>query len=336
MMMFDRIYRYFHFCFFTFLAIVFLSACNQAVVNSVQQPEQGEIGDCYSVQHAAGETCVPLQANRVVALDSISLEYLVALGVQPIGAVLSDQYAKPIQQELEKITDIGTAGEPNLERILTLQPDLIVGGDYYQTIYAQSSQIAPTILYEFEHSGKWKEIFMNLAQMLQKTAIAEQVMEDYNTRLNEFKRQMGKRLQQTDVSVIRIYPDQINLYLKDSFCGTILQDAGLPRPEAQNISAAEAEQRFGNPIQVSISQETLNQADGDVMFVWTGENTVEANQQAQQKLEEFKSDPLWQQLNVVQNNQIHQVPSYWIGSGPIAANAVIDDLFKYLIESPQS
>jgi iron complex transport system substrate-binding protein len=333
-MMFDRIYRYFHFCLFTLLAIVFVSACNRTISNSVQNPGGNNAEDCVVVQHVGGETCVPLQPSRVVALDSISLEYLVALGMQPIGAVLSDQYAKPIQQNLEGITDIGTAGEPSLERILTLQPDLIVGGDYYQTIYTQSSQIAPTVLFGFEHSGQWKAAFMNLAKMLQKTAIAERVMEDYNARLNEFKQQMGNRLQQTDVSVIRIYPEQINLYLKDSFCGTILQDAGLPRPEAQNLSATEAEQRFGNPIQVSIGKETLDQADGDVMFVWTGENTVEANQQAQQKLEEFKADPLWRQLNVVQNNQIYQVPSYWIGSGPIAANAVIDDLFKYLVDTP--
>jgi len=36
---------------------------------------------------------------------------------------------------------------------------------------------------------------------------------------------------------VRIYPDSINLYLRDSFVGTILADAGLPRPESQNLSA---------------------------------------------------------------------------------------------------
>ncbi|HEY9299988.1 MAG TPA: iron-siderophore ABC transporter substrate-binding protein, partial [Phormidium sp.] len=72
-----------------------------------------------------------------------------------------------------------------------------------------------------------------------------------------------------------------------------------------------------------------------VMFSWTGENTVEANQQAQQKLAELKSDPLWQGLKAVQQNKIYQVSSHWIGSGTIAANLVVDDLFKYLIESPQ-
>lgn len=281
-----------------------------------------------------GETCVPNQPQRVVVLDSITFEYVTALGIKPIGATLSDQFSSHLQQNFTDIINIGNAGEPSLEKILALQPDLIIGGDYYQTIYPQSTQIAPTLLYEFEHSGQWKEIFMNLAQMLQKTEIAEQVMNDYYQRLDEFKQQMGERLEQTDVSVVRIYPDRINLYLKDSFCGTVLQDAGLPRPPDQDITASEAKTRFDNEIQVSISRELLHQADGDVMFVWTGENTADANLQAQKKLAELTADPLWQRLNVVQQNKIYQVPSYWIGSGPIAANAVIDDLFKYLVDAP--
>lgn len=320
--MLHRIYRRIRFSLLTILTLLIVACTSNAriAVNA----------DCYTVQHVAGETCVPRQPQRVVALDSVTFEYLLSLGIRPIGAV-SSTFAADLQQDLTGVADIGSTGEPNLEKILALQPDLIVGIDYYQTIYSQSSQIAPTILYEVEHSGKWNEIFLNFAQMLQKGEVAQQVMNNYYTRLEQFKQQMGERLNTTEVSVVRIYPERINLYLKDSFCGTILQDAGLPRPPAQAIAADDAQKRFGNPIQTSISRELLSQADGDVMFVWTGENTVEANQQAQQKLAQLKSDPLWQKLEVVQQNKIYQVPSYWIGSGPIAANLVVDDLFKYLI-----
>ncbi|OKH24241.1 iron-siderophore ABC transporter substrate-binding protein [Chroogloeocystis siderophila] len=320
--MLHRIYRRIRFGLLTILtvSIVACTSNDRVAVNA----------DCYTVQHIAGETCVPRQPQRVVALDSVTLEYLLSLGIRSIGAV-SSAFAADLQQDLTGVADIGSTGEPNLEKILALQPDLIVGIDYYQTIYTQSSQIAPTILYEVEHSGKWNEIFLDFAQMLQKGEVAQQVINNYYTRLEQFKQQMGERLNTTEVSVVRIYPNQINLYLKDSFCGTILQDAGLPRPPAQAIAADDAQRRFGNPIQTSISPELLSQADGDVMFVWTGENTVEADQQAQQKLAQLKSDPLWQKLEVVQQNKIYQVPSYWIGSGPIAANLVVDDLFKYLI-----
>ncbi|MBD3885370.1 iron-siderophore ABC transporter substrate-binding protein [Phormidium tenue FACHB-886] len=339
--MLHKIYRHLRFGLMMVLTVALIAACNGVSSNSNPSHSNAtpttadRSSDCRVVQHAAGESCVPLQPKRVVALDSTSLEYLFSLGIKPIGATLSDSFASHLKQDLTEIADIGNAGEPSFERILALRPDLIVGGDYYQTIYSQSSQIAPTILFGLEHSGQWKDVFMSVAQMLQKTDIAEQVMNDYYKRLDEFKQKMGDRLQQTKVSVIRIYPEQINIYLKDSFCGTVLQDAGLPRPEAQNISASDAKKRFDNEIQTSISRELLHQADGDVMFTWTGENTAEANQQAQRKLAELKSDPLWQELKAIQQNKIYQVSSYWIGSGTIAANLVVDDLFKYLIESPQ-
>lgn len=317
-----------------FLSVAVITAC--AALPSNQRLTSSQAKDCHVVQHVMGETCIPNEPQRVVVLSITTLEYVITLGIKPIGATLSDQFASHLQQELTGVEDIGNVGEPSLEKIVALQPDLIIGNDYYQTIYSQSSQIAPTILYKFEHSGEWKDVFINIAQMLQKTEVAEQVMNDYYKRLDKFKQQMGERLEQTEVSVVRIYPDSTNLYLKDSFCGTILQEAGLTRPQAQNIDASDAKRLFDNEIQATISRELLQQADGDVMFVWTGENTAEANQQAQRKLAELKSDPLWQKLKAVQQNNVYQVPSYWIGSGPIAANLVIDDLFKYLVETTQS
>lgn len=338
--MFYRIYRYLQFGLLMVLAIAFVAACNTNSLNSNSTASTNEQKDCYVVQHVLGEICVPQNPQRIVALDSNTLEYLLALGIKPMGAVLSIEFAQFL--DTEGIINIGSADEPNLEKILTLQPDLIIGGDYYESIYPQSSKIAPTLLWGHilwggsGHSGEWKEGFMKFAQLLQKTEIAEQVMKDYRVRLDEFKRDMGAALQQTEVSVVRLYPDRINLYLKDSFSGTVLQDAGLPRPPAQAIDADTAQQRFGNAIQFTISKEVLSQADSDVMFVWTGENTAEADQQAQEKLAELKADPLWQSLNAVQQNKVYQVPNYWIGSGPIAANLIIDDLFKYLVEPPQA
>jgi iron complex transport system substrate-binding protein len=335
-----RIYRHLRFGLLGVMAIALIAACNAISPNSRQPAATNNPQDCYVVQHAVGETCVPTEPKRIVALDSSILEHLLALGIKPAGAVLSDEFSQFL--DTEGIVDIGAAGEPSLEKILTLQPDLIIGGDYYEMVYPQSSKIAPTVLLGnvlwggSGHSGEWKQAFMQVAQLLQKTEAAEQVMNGYYERLNEFKQQMGEALPQTTVSVVRLYPDQINLYLKDSFCGTVLHDAGLRRPPSQAIAADAARQRFGNAIQYTINKEVLSQADGDVMFVWTGENTAEANQQAQEKLKELELDPLWKRLNVVQKNRVYQVPSYWIGSGTIAANAVIDDLFTYLIQPPQS
>ncbi|MGG6269525.1 ABC transporter substrate-binding protein [Leptolyngbya sp. AN03gr2] len=153
-------------------------------------------------------------------------------------------------------------------------------------------------------------------------------MQEYDDRLQGFKKHLDA--ESPKISVVRVYSDSISLYLRDSFAGVILQDAGLDRPETQNLSAVEGEQRFGNQIQAIVSLESVEHADGDIVFIWTSENTVAADETAQKKLDEVRSSPLWRNLKAVQNHQVHLVPNYWIGSGPLAANAVIDDLFKYV------
>jgi hypothetical protein len=48
-------------------------------------------------------------------------------------------------------------------------------------------------------------------------------------------------------------------------------------------------------------------------------------------LQSVKTDPLWLQLTAVQQGRVYEVPGYWIGSGILAANAVLDDLERYLV-----
>lgn len=160
-------------------------------------------------------------------------------------------------------------------------------------------------------------------EALGKTDNAEQIMADYNTRIEEFQAQMGDRLYSTEVSIVRVYQNRISIYLKDSFCGTIVADVGLSRPPHQTNT----EQTFN----MAIGKELLHKADGDVIFIWTYGSNEEIAQDAQTALKQLKADPLWSKLNAVQQGKVYEVPGYWIGMGPIAANLVLDDLFKYLV-----
>ena len=169
------------------------------------------------------------------------------------------------------------------------------------------------------------------AEALGQTDEAEQIMADYQTRIEEFQAQMGDceasrrhRLSQTEVSIVRVYQDRILIYLENSFPGTVVADTGLPRPPAQTNT----EQTFS----MDISKELLHKANGDVIFVWTAGGNEELARDDRTSLKQLKADPLWSKLKAVQQGKVYDVPSYWIGMGPIAANLVLDDLFEYLVE----
>jgi iron complex transport system substrate-binding protein len=278
------------------------------------------------VKHGMGKTTVPANPNRIITLDEYALECVIALQNQPVGSVIFETTPPYFQGKIQGIENLGSEGEPSLEKILALKPDLILGTMYHQQTYSQLSQIAPTALTPHKDSKDWKAALIDFAEALGKTDIAEQILQDYGDRLETFKTQMSDELKQTQVSVVRVYPTHISLYLNDVFIGTILEDAGLPRPPSQDKSGAAYE----------ISKERIRDADGDVIFMWTYGYNQQYQQEAQSALEQLKTDPLWSQLNAVQQGKVYEVPGYWIGAGPLAANAVIDDLFKYLVGDEQS
>jgi iron complex transport system substrate-binding protein len=322
--------RWLRFSIAIFCSLLLAVACHRG--GSLPIHHQSTNTACRQVEHAAGISCIPDKFERVVTLDAASLENAIALGIKPVGSVISD-FSSYWQEHLTGVKNIGIV-EPNLESILALKPDLILGLDYRQDIYNITSKIAPTALFEFENSGQWKEVFTNYSLALGKQEIGEIVMKNYYRRLEEFKQKMGNNLSKIKVSVVRVYPNNINVYLLDSFCGKVLQDAGLSRPESQNIKESEAIKLFGNSVQVAIGNELIAQADGDVIFIWTGQNTSQGNETAKKNLEQLQSNPIWKNLKAVKENKVYLVPSYWIGSGMLAANAIVDDLFKYLVTTP--
>ena len=325
---FKSLTRWWQFVFTILCTLIVNVACHHG--GSLPVNQQITNTACRQVEHSAGITCVPEKFERLVTLDPASLESAIALGIKPVGSVIS-AFSSHWRDQMTGVNNVGTMGEPNLESVLGIKPDLIIGFDHLQSMYSLLSKIAPTVLLKFENSGQWKQVFHNVSVALGKEETAKEVTENYYRRLAEFQEKMGEDLAKIQVSVVRVYPDKINLYLRDSFCGLVLQDAGLSRPESQNFTASAAKKLFGNPIQVSISKEVIEKADGDVIFIWTYENNAKGNQTAKKKLEELQANPLWKNLKAVQANKVYVVPDYWVGSGMLAANAIIDDLFKYLI-----
>lgn len=313
-------------CLLLLLTIAVISACNSTTTNQNQpRDSQTASSDCRRVQHELGEACVPANPQRVVVLGG-GLDTVLSLGVKPIGSVEVDRedYSY-LKNKKAGVASVGNFDSPNLESIAALKPDLILGTQEDKKSYEILSRIAPTVLPELRFDDDWKKLLNRYAEALGKTDKAKQLQANYDARIKKFQAQMGDRLQQTEVSIVGVFPFRILIYLEESYCGGVVADAGLPRPSHQT----EIEETFN----ARISKELFHKADGDIIFVWAGGVDKEMAQESQTALKELKADPLWSQLNAVQQGKVYDVPSYWISPGPIAANLVLDDLFKYLIKT---
>lgn len=264
------------------------------------------------ISHAAGETAVPENPQRVVTLDYGALESAIALDIQPVATILNGNLSEQpayLRQHLKDIESLGFGNQANLEKIARLNPDLIIGCKCYSGgVYKQLSQIAPTVLTE-DVAQTWQENFLFYGNVFGKPEKAQAILTQLQQRLNNLNSP-----EEIEASVARIFPSHVRLYLKDSFSGQILEMAGLQRPSSQDKEGYQQE----------IGKERWDMIDGDVLFIIT------VGEKAQKALAKFQNDPLWSRLDVVQRDRAYSVPGYWVGSGVLAAQEVINDLEKYL------
>jgi iron complex transport system substrate-binding protein len=305
------------------LGFTLVTACNHHASQNISSLTKQPTAECRMVKHTMGETCVPINPQRVVTLSLSTLGNVLALGVKPIGTTNEVYYEKnsltSVKDETEGIKLVGLH-QPNLEAILLLKPDLIIGVDWYKPIYPLLSKIAPTVLGKIDFPT-WEEHFSFVAEALGKQETEKALWRHYYQRMEQLKLALGTRYQGKKISFIYVGSDRISIDAKNSFAGAIISDALLQRPASQNIDAP-----YGA---VDISLEELEKANGDILFVTTyssGGNQFLANKQ---------QEPLWKTLKAVQENHVYSVDYMsWAATNMLETDVVIDDLFKYLVKTP--
>jgi iron complex transport system substrate-binding protein len=299
-----------------------LVACAGSSSQTAATPESSL--SCRVIQHVMGETCVPENPQRIVALSGFAVDTLFSLDMQPVGAITN--VAALWADKMQEVEPLGLDHQVDLEKVLALHPDLILASQWNaEAIYDQLSAIAPTVL-DDAILGEWKKSFALHANALDKAQQAEELMTQYHQKVQDFQFQMGESIQQLKISLARILPEGISIYLKNSFAGSILDDIGFARPRAQDKGV------LGKmPFVIVLSKEKIQEADGDVIFTWTFGATPAIAQSARSALEQIQSDPLWLQLSAVQQGKVYEVSDYWhVASTPTQAIMVIDDLLNHL------
>ena len=279
------------------------------------------VDECHIFQHKFGETCVPSNPQRIVTLSLPTLGNAISLGVKPIGSTyIADWYYAPYLDG--KLDGIGVLGNErtNFEKLLLLKPDLIVGLDWEEAVYSLLSEIAPTALDDWGGTENWRKHFNFVAEVLGKQEEAQQVWNNYYQRIRELKKALNNRYNDKTISLVFMAPGVIFSEVKGSFPDSILKDVGLQRPTAQDVIARDSQLQFG--------EETLEIADGDFLFIGG------LTRDEKDRIQELEQQPLWQKLRAVQEGHVYIIDYVtWRGGNLIAADAVIDDLFKYLVNT---
>ncbi|MBG0825294.1 iron-siderophore ABC transporter substrate-binding protein [Planomonospora sp. ID91781] len=281
-----------------------------------------------TVKHAMGETEIPAQPKRVVALDQSFVDAVLTLDTEVVGYTVYrgideklPDYLAPVMDQAQNIKPVGTLEAPSLEQIIALKPDLIVSAKIrHEALYDKLTQIAPTVFSETT-GAIWKDNLRLMGRALGKEALADERIKAYEDRAAKIGEAIkAKEGEMPTVSVARFAGEPtVRLYVENSYSGLVLKDVGFPRPEGQPTTT--------ETIMVPISEENIPQLDADHIFVVS---YPDPEVQAIQK--KFQTNPLWGKLKGEQH--VVDDTTWMAAVGLQGAHVVLDDLAKIFEVDP--
>ncbi|MDF1508815.1 iron-siderophore ABC transporter substrate-binding protein [Robertmurraya sp. DFI.2.37] len=291
-------------------------------VSQVEATEQSgsQDGQMRTITHAMGTTDIEGTPQRAVTLFQGATDAALALGVKPVAAVeswIEQPWYEYIRDQMDGVVNLGDENQPDLEKIAELKPDVIIASKTrHEKISEQLSAIAPTVMTEEVHI--WKDTLQLTAEALNKQEEEASFLQQWDEKVADFKKQVGERLNDTEVAVIDFRTDHVRI-VYTGFAALVLDELGIPRPDNQK----------GESWGVKLTtKENIPSMDADILFDQTSTSRDDGRLDLRAS---WMEHPLWQNLRAVKNNKVYEVDTaVWNnGSGPIAATLMLEDLYEY-------
>lgn len=257
---------------------------------------------------AAGPVAVPADPQRILVLDTTSLDAMCALGIWERVIGLPDGVARPgyLGDGIADIPTMGPLDGLDLERIAAARPDVIVGsGSIDEQDFRKLSAIAPTAIVRVE--GSWQAGFIEVGAATGRRAAALAALDGYLADAGDAGNRVLAR--NTLASVVEFESEGARLLGPDSFAGGVLADIGVRRP-----SDAPAE---------TVEVDTTDPRIVDADLIWV---IFDGDAGEDFGVSVMNSDP-WRDLGAASDKRTFAVdPSVWDGYGPTAARAIVADV----------
>lgn len=243
-----------------------------------------------TITHLSGKTIVESKPHKIATPYISFVDYMAVLDTYPIagqGIEIIERNFPSLSKRIagKGIQDLGM--EANLEKLLAVQPDLIIAADDMKEQYERLSQIAPTVI--FPQAGEWRETLKQIAEVIGEEEKAEQVLAEFDRKSAEYKEKLAFR--QNESVLFTMYSG------KEMF---VMWNDGRFDPfyKGLGLKPVEAAQANGQ-----ITLESLAALNPDHLFVINNwQNPVQGGVR-----EAMKNSKVWNSMNAVKNNRVYEL-----------------------------
>ncbi|WP_337101130.1 ABC transporter substrate-binding protein [Paenibacillus sp. YIM B09110] len=288
---------------------------NEDITSSSESNDSNKDKFPRKVMGGYGEIEVKTEPKRIVTTNYE--DNVLALGLTPLGSHRNpddeDGHFDYLGEQLKDVELVGDYNAFNFEKMISLQPDLIISTkyDYDEEKYKDLSKVAPVLTIDFT-TMSWQEVHMVIGQALGKENEAKDFIDKYNKREAEVKEKLKAALEGKNVTYIN--PNENNFWVwgtkTSNDVGPFLyQTIGLEPTPGLTDDGGE------------LTLEGLASLDPDVLFV---SNSYYS--------EEYKESAIWKNLKAVKNDQVYtldkdfRIKMYY----PIGASQNLEELVSLL------
>ena len=270
-----------------------------------------------TIVHDFGTTELKKAPKRIVILDNLYGEILDPLHITPVGATTgqadSQEFSTLFKKQYKdaKVVSVGWQGNPDLDKIAELKPDLILMTGEQEDLYDELSEIAPTVGYQINTDENWDyhETSLKVAEIFDKRDEMKKDLDRLDAREAVFAENVKAKFGNQKLMYLRVTDNDIRYYAYGHF-GYLYDTYHFNRAETFNPD---------DMFQV-IDPDKLKDINPDLLIVQADSQELLENK--------LKNNPVWSSLKAVQNNKViyADYSTYMLGFGIVSQEAIMKQI----------
>lgn len=270
-----------------------------------------------TIVHDFGTTKLKKVPKRIVILDNLYGEILNPLDITPVGATTgqadSQEFSTLFKKQYKdaKVVSVGWQGNPDLDKIAELKPDLILMTGEQEDLYEELSEIAPTVGYQINTDENWDyhETSLKVAEIFDKRDEMKKDLDRVDAREAVFAENVKAKFGDQKLMYLRVTDNDIRYYAYGHF-GYLYDTYHFNRAETFNPD---------DMFQV-IDPDKLKDINPDLLIAQADSQELLDNK--------LKNTPVWTSLKAVQNNKViyADYSTYMLGFGIVSQEAIMKQI----------
>lgn len=267
---------------------------------------------------------IPKNPQRIVVLNSSNLELLYAVGGKAVGRPESTGMPKYLFQKVKHLPSVGETPNPNIEKIVSLSPDLVIGVNvafHHAIIPPLEKANIPVLLLSINSYQDILEKLSFYGEITSNRKKAQEIISEIEKKVSAIKNKTSSH-KPPRLVIIWGSTESFNMALQNSFVGNLIEMLGA-------INVASGVQPLQSmPQYAPLSLEYLLANNPDIVLFITHGNSEKVSKKFKKEIE---NNSAWRGVKAVREGRVYVLPYDLFGVNPaVRVTEALDYIVRLL------